>query len=1545
MNRLSACDNVNMNDYHMIYGKNNGYGQCITYGSKQYCVGGSGGSIRGTGGNGGGDGAYIDFFTSSIVDSKPGTPGTGGGAGGYGFLGTGFDSAPFKPGGSGIVVLSYLADNTCPPELPYYNWALLSPVCTTCLATDYRTPLFDSGTGLCGSCPASNPYYDPSTKTCVTTCPTPLTPNPSFGNICAVPPLTCQGARPYFNGYECTGTQVNFSTQGGATGGDSVINNGAYVVHTFTTNGTFTPPVNLNLVGDVLIVGGGGGGGTYSIEDFVNPRSAGGGGGGDVVYLQNISFGQQSWTVTVGQGGNPNQNGGDSSFGTNIAKGGGAGSAYPDIVDASSGASGGGGSGRGNIGYALTGTSGFSGGNGIFVPSGGSAGGGGGGKYASGSYGTMSQGGNGGDGISNSITGTVKYYGGGGGGSAVTLGSVGSGNVVRAGLGGQGGRGGGGYGAGSVVYNYLNYQKTNMTRGDNGVPGTGGGGGGGASTASPGPANYAGNPVTNPGSFGGSGIVIVRYSTAGLCPSNLPYFNPGLKTCTSCPDATPLFNAATNACTRCPGVTPFWNGIACVAACPSVLPRADTNNVCQLPCAPASPNWDGNQCTKVCPETKPISSGGICTNCPAATPYWEPITKLCVSSCPESVNVSTSVCTSCYDLNNAQPYWNGSVCAPCPDATPAWTGPVSGCQPCPLSNPIWDPVSQQCKTCYAINPLKPFYNQTSGGYAKTSVYRCQPCPVSSVPYWDNVLKTCKTCIDAFSISRPFWDMVTSNCTACPVSRPYWNSRVCALPTNIITTPLISVTTANVTAAASTSASPPWRAFDGDTTTFWQSNSTYIANSIYTGKYSTQGINGEVLQIQFPYSYILSSYTLSSPNLLRWAVLGSTDGFVWKTVDDRTSADTTLNQTFYITPPISNAFPVYRLVATKSSATSVSVNEWNLQTANDPVSDQTAQEKSAFTVVSGAVQGCDSVSCVLSKSSNVDITDLIYGNYPPTQIGSDLLPEKTQQAISNCSSNIDCGFVQFDFMSNASNFSTSAPYTVSTLMTVGADVGVFQKKYGTVNPPKLRAPPGFKYDYNYIRGTRLGSNLTATIDVCGTACMNNPACVGFNYYYTSSNCEFYSTMNPIDYHNSDRTTYEPSYEKSSFVRDPYIITGQRNTNRTPYTNLNDSGSMCQNMTACNTDIISLVSQLGTTIKAFSTAELDSCNYCPIRGVTQQGSVYTITNEANIVSNVMTTSAVQAGLVFSNSVTVNHIQINSGNYRIRPYSAPENTANINIRTTPYYASDGSTNNFGGYSQIWVGSEPFAAGIVPKNCFNSQMGGTSGDGKDCYVQVARQGTPLFTMGGTLKDAATGEVCLTTEKGTYIYQTCSGSCSTGTDLDPGTYDVYSGKNQRGGGITDLLYWEIIPVDWVENGFYIRSKGSDYRIQTEGVCGLKPVATSGQWGWKPAGMKARPYLKWGAYIGSTTDVGYTGDQQMSRAAQAFGEGFVTGTTLGFASVNLVESHTPNDYYFTSFPPQFQTAIAYPHHQVYQNLQQLPSQGPAGSKFDDADYIFVIEPV
>ncbi len=243
-------------------------------------------------------------------------------------------------------------------------------------------------------------------------------------------------------------------------------------------------PINYTLSEvEVLVVGGGGGGGA---------NHAGGGGGGGVVYRNSYSVTPgNNVSVTVGNGGatasssiGPSaSNGQNSVFGNLIAYGGGGGGNRNDAAGTSpgrNGASGGGGGGAQTVyagnypgGSGIPGQ-GFAGGRGIDIYGGG--GGGAGGPGYNGSNVSNTNSGNGGPGLPFNISGTVKYYAGGGGG--------GYGGNLGAGLGGIGGGGKGG-----IPVN------------DPGVPGTpntgGGGGGGGAGG--------------QPGSQGGSGVVIVRY--------------------------------------------------------------------------------------------------------------------------------------------------------------------------------------------------------------------------------------------------------------------------------------------------------------------------------------------------------------------------------------------------------------------------------------------------------------------------------------------------------------------------------------------------------------------------------------------------------------------------------------------------------------------------------------------------------------------------------------------------------------------------------------------------------------------------------------------------------------------------------------------------------------------------------------------------------------------------------------------------------------------------------------------------------------------------
>ena len=276
-----------------------------------------------------------------------------------------------------------------------------------------------------------------------------------------------------------------------------ITTDGLYSVASFTTVGTceWTVPSNITEV-TYLIVGGGGGG------------ASGGGGGGGVITNHGVSTltvtPNAVMSVVVGAGGVyggggsgnsiPAGSGGNSTFGTLTAVGGGyGGTASRDPGDGGSG--GGGGydvpNQRISLGTLGQGNSGGRSNQGGYGAAGGGGGAGGVGANAPAQH----LGGAGGVGVSSLITGSSVSYGGGGGGGVNHNCSCDVSN--GGGIGGAGGGGNGsrlGYGGGA----YFN--------GTSGLANTGGGGGG----TDP-ESTLAGN--------GGSGIVIVRYLAASA-PAN-----------------------------------------------------------------------------------------------------------------------------------------------------------------------------------------------------------------------------------------------------------------------------------------------------------------------------------------------------------------------------------------------------------------------------------------------------------------------------------------------------------------------------------------------------------------------------------------------------------------------------------------------------------------------------------------------------------------------------------------------------------------------------------------------------------------------------------------------------------------------------------------------------------------------------------------------------------------------------------------------------------------------------------------------------------------
>ena len=296
-------------------------------------------------------------------------------------------------------------------------------------------------------------------------------------------PINSITSRPVSPPIYATGGTTSTYTGNGTNGALGQI----YKIHAFKSVGSSSLVVNYAPAGssiDYLVVAGGGGGGGGDV-------GAGGGAGG-LIYVSNYSITVgNSFSVTVGDGGNGSSvpttdgsNGSNSVFGPSTAIGGGGAASY-NSSPAQNGGSGGGGAGANGAGGSGTAGQGNNGGTGTGPGGTGSyPQGGGGGAGAFGGSGNVSTGvaGNGGDGLYYaqfaSIGGSpAGWFAGGGGGATETGGTP-----------GYGGNGGGGNGG---------RQLPAVLAPTAGATNTGGGGGG----ADPGT-----------GGKGGSGIVAVRYT-------------------------------------------------------------------------------------------------------------------------------------------------------------------------------------------------------------------------------------------------------------------------------------------------------------------------------------------------------------------------------------------------------------------------------------------------------------------------------------------------------------------------------------------------------------------------------------------------------------------------------------------------------------------------------------------------------------------------------------------------------------------------------------------------------------------------------------------------------------------------------------------------------------------------------------------------------------------------------------------------------------------------------------------------------------------------
>jgi hypothetical protein len=287
---------------------------------------------------------------------------------------------------------------------------------------------------------------------------------------------------------------------------------------------------------------------------------------------------------------------------------------------------------------------------------------------------------------------------------------------------------------------------------------------------------------------------------------------------------------------------------------------------------------------------------------------------------------------------------------------------------------------------------------------------------------------------------------------------------------------------------------------------------------------------------------------------------------------------------------------------------------------------------ALSCIGKSTDDCISSTYQGTNAAKVSLTDYVYGVEPITFVETKVLPQGLQDTLSTCEG--DCKFIAADFTAQTFDKKSDIPYAIDTMQSTAENKTLITSQYAD-EPIMFNAPPGYAIsDYAITVGSSLGGSTSVVGQgACSVVCTTLSDCAGFNLNVGTNTCEFFTSIGSEDYIDS----------KMSFRKEDIPITQSINTYY-PGTNLENQGALCADAVACNSNLHRVID--GTPITSFTTAELQSCEYCPIRKFDRPN--YIVTDELGISSNDIN------NLFFKTNGTISHTQITDGGfYELTPY----------------------------------------------------------------------------------------------------------------------------------------------------------------------------------------------------------------------------------------------------------------------------------------------------
>ena len=725
-----------------------------------------------------------------------------------------------------------------------------------------------------------------------------------------------------------------------------------------------------------------------------------------------------------------------------------------------------------------------------------------------------------------------------------------------------------------------------------------------------------------------------KYSDAGAvsctsCAAGTYSDTTGASSCTSCAPGSYSTNVAatsSSTCLACPAgkysTTAGSSSMTCLACPPGTYSAALGSTLCSTCLAGTYSTGGATSCLN-CPfETYSTAEGAsVCTPCPKGTIPGASKSVPC-TRCPpgQTTNIWYTVyvgtynyCTPCPDNT----YWKentetgGADCIPCPVGTASFPGGQLVCSPCDMGT-YNDTPGQYCRAC-----KRGSYSSTTGATA------CTPCPTGTYymyngPY-DYVTSSqyCVKCSsgtynDALGFIEPYKPDSSSltgiSGVGCPKCLPGTYSPIDG-STSCISCPVGTYSTVSGSKSyLDCLACPPgqYSAALGSTLCStclagtYSTGSAGSCSSCPAGTYSAGAGAGSCIlcpaNTYFPGTNGMSSQVCIPCGEGLTSQAGSTNFSQCTSISAGVAGQCGPSQYF------------------------------NTDTQECTFIDL------ALSCIGKSTTDCIDPSYNGVNAAKTDIRNYIYGVGPTTFVDTKVLPQGLQDVLGTCEG--DCKVVAADF-TNQTFETGQTSYVIDTLSSTTENKAIIVKSDKNDVPPIFITPPGFSTDMNSIVGTPLTLNVSGNPDIesCSLSCSSNIECDGFNLNIGTNTCEFFKTISSDTYDDS-----KISFRKEDIPTSPSII-----QNYYPGTNLGNQGALCADVVACNSNIQRVIDT--TTIQAFTTADLEACEYCPVRKFDRTN--YIVTDELGISKN-------SQNMFFKTGTVPSHINIDtSGFYVITPY----------------------------------------------------------------------------------------------------------------------------------------------------------------------------------------------------------------------------------------------------------------------------------------------------